>query len=364
MMTENQIEIANIEKELKVLWERNKAQNKTKACLFNLIIYTQEKCRAEYFKDIVVSIIEKFPCRIIFIQRDMTPGQNYLQVTVSNEISKKGSMRFVCDEITIKVAGTPVVRVPYIISPHLVQDLPIYFYWGQDPTSDTEVLPHFQKFADRLIFDSEATQNLQKFSNLMFEKVNLSKMEIMDVNWALIGPWRDVIYHIFYREERIRQVSRTQKATITYNNPKSNYFRHNETQALYLQAWLAAQLGWKIEKVQRAEGKIILDYAAENGPLRICLQPEDNQILRYGAIVKLEIETCDKIHFSVSRQHALHKVIVHISDSEQCFLPYTLPLPNLKRGFNFLKEILYESTSIHYQNMLKQLAVTDWKSIY
>lgn len=364
MTTENNIHIADIDFELKALWEKNKAEKKIKACLFNLIIYTKEERRADYFKDIIVAIIEKFPCRIIFIQRNSKSDEDYLNVTVSNEIYNQGNATITCDEITIQVSGKLIERVPYIISPHLVPDLPIYLLWGEDPTLDDEVLPYFQKFADRLIFDTECTGDLTHFSTLMLDKIGALKMEIMDLNWALISPWRDVINQIFRSEQKIENLRHSKQIVIKYNNAKSNYFHHNEVQALYLQAWLASRLCWEIVKAEREGEAIHLKYKTEQGPLQITLLPENQPNLRYGAIVKLDVETYEDKTYSVCRQYTLHKVIIHISDDTHCDLPFTLPLPDLKRGFNFMKEIFYEKTSVHYLDMLKQLAKTDWKKIY
>ena len=49
------------------IWESLEAANKMRACLFNLIVFTQKNDRSDYFTQIVRRIVEKFPCRVIAI---------------------------------------------------------------------------------------------------------------------------------------------------------------------------------------------------------------------------------------------------------------------------------------------------------
>ncbi len=364
MTSESQVHIANIDHELKALWEQNKEQKHIRACLFNLIVYTQEERRKEYFQQIVSSIIQKFPCRILFIQRDIKSDKDYLYVTVTNETYVDGGTTIACDQITLQVGGIYIDRVAHIISPHIVPDLPIYLFWGEDPTHESEILPHLQDFASRLIFDTECTQDLQKFSQIMLQKLNTLDIEIMDIHWALISPWRDVIGQIFHNQQRIQQLRNAKEITIQYNKLESEHIRHSETQSLYIQAWLAHQLGWKIKSVGRKDGDITLFYETENGHLKVSLTTGLNNNLQCGAILGVKVNCGEELHISLVRQEAVRKVVVHVTTGDQCLLPYTLPLPNLKRGFNFIKEIFYESTSEHYQNMLQQLSITDWNQVY
>ncbi|MEC7839112.1 MAG: glucose-6-phosphate dehydrogenase assembly protein OpcA [Chlamydiota bacterium] len=365
MAINNAVQIPNVEAELKLLSEKNKQANNIRACLFNLVIYTQEERRYDYFKNIVSSIIKKFPCRIIFIQREMHTSKEFLHVEVSNETFTESGTTIACDQITISVAGIYSDRVTHIVSQHLVPDLPIYLFWGQDPIQESEILPNLQKVASRLIFDTECTKDLQQFSQVMLSKLESLDIEVMDIHWALISPWRDVISQIFHTESKITQLQNSTKINIHFNHIKSDFIHHSETQSLYLQAWLAHQLGWTVISMQATGNHKVITYRrADQGELTITLTPDRNENLQCGSILNIEIDGDEGLNFSLIRQDILRKVLIHVTIGDQCLLPYSLPLPNLKRGFNFIKEILYETTSEHYRNMLKQLAATDWSQIY
>ena len=151
-----------------------------------------------------------------------------------------------CDQIVITSSFQNLKRIPFIVIPHLVPDLPIYLIWGQDPNCDSELLPAFEKFATRLIFDSECTQNMQQFSSQILKKIESIKIDFVDRNWALIGSWRKVLSTAFDPPEKMEALRLSKRIEITYNDRKTDFISQCETQSLYLQAWLSGPAGLEI----------------------------------------------------------------------------------------------------------------------
>lgn len=349
--------IANIEKELARLWDEQKEKKQTKASLFNLILYTHESRRTAYFRKMVQAIIDKFPSRIIFIEgkRDANPG--YIHVSVSTETSGTEGSIIACDQITIETSFQQLNRVPFIVMPHLVPDLPIYLLWGQDPTSENELLPAFQKFATRLIFDSECTENLQHFSKEMLKKLSLQKMDFMDMHWALIKGWRKTLATVFDTQEKHEQLRNAKGITITYNSRKTEFFQHYETQSIYLQGWLAAQMEWNYDSMEVNKNRKI---RYTNG-VEVTLCPSEYEAHPSGAILRVDVHCEGQVEFSISREKIWSKSICHISYPESCEIPHLFPMPDLERGFNFMREVFFSKPSNHYNNMLKVIAQTCWE---
>jgi len=362
-MSECSVKVADVDAELKRLWNGEKDTGKIKACLFNLIIFTQEKRRREYFEEIVHSVIERFPCRILFIQYDSEENNDSLDVSVSNETFEKDGTTVACDQITIKVSGKPIERVPYLVAPNLVPDLPVYLFWGQDPTSDHVIFSALIKYASRLVFDSECTADLQAFSKNMLNDFKTRQLEVMDIHWALISGWRDVLKKVFNSESKVKQLQNCHEIAITYNDLQSEKFHHPKTQALYLACWLAAQLDWCYDAVESEKQKLILKFQNDQGSVNIVFLSDKNTELQCGAVLSLAVQGGEENGYHLIRQESTRKVLVHITSGDTCLLPFTLPLPNLKLGFNFMKEIFYEKTSVHYENMLKILAQISWKNL-
>lgn len=358
MPTLKNIDVSQVEKSLKELWDEETEKNKIKASLFNLIIYTHEERRTSYFREVVHSILEKYPSRIIFIEGNESDPQQF-EVDVSNEPIGIGNVLITCDQITIKCGVEELHRVPSVILSLIIPDLPIYLLWGQDPTSENTILPRLEEFSRRLIFDSECTSNLQSFSQKMGTKLKEKNIELIDISWALISGWRDALSTVFHRKGKIAQLQKTQRLTISYYRKETDWIHHPETQAIYLQAWLASRLGWKFQKMTTENGQITLDY----GDVSVTIFAEPKGSLASGEIASVEFASTDDQFVRLQSPPKDSKVLVHCSTLEHCDLPYTLLIPDMQRSFAFLKEIFYHYPSSHYGEMLTTLAKVDWRQL-
>lgn len=357
METKENIKVSAIEKELLALKGSSFQKNLISACLFNLIIYTHESHRVDYFRKLVLRIIEKLPCRIIFIQATTNLGEGELSVSVSTETAGEGDLKISCDQITLKVAGKYISRIPFIILPHLTPDLPIYLLWGQDPNRESEILPNLERFATSIIFDAESCDSLPHFCQAILKKMNTLKINMIDMNWAKISGWREILFKTFESSEKINQLAQSKMIQITYQMLPQEKICHQETQSFFLQAWLAAQLNWKYTS-QQIEGNILrMTYKNINGnPLIIDLCPKNVKELTPGSIISFESITEDNHFITLSRNETSPAVTVSTSSKETCEIPYTFILPSHQRGPNFVKELFFASDTDHYPKMLEVIA--------
>jgi glucose-6-phosphate dehydrogenase assembly protein OpcA len=354
-MPHEEILIADIDKELEKLREAEESQHQIRASLFNLILYNNEARRTAHFQEFVQAIIDIYPCRIVFIQSDSDPSHNYIRVSVSSVATSKGEVSIACDQIHVEVTASQLHRVPYLILPHLLADLPIYLLWGQDPTQPNELLTYFQRYATRIIFDSECAKNLPHFGAALSEMIASGKIEISDMNWVAIRGWRDVMARTFDNQEKIQQLHGAKNVQILYNGTRTAAISHPEIQALYLQAWLAAQMQWRfIEASLTGEVKTVKYH--NDGQIEIKLLSREEQTTQPGTILAIDVETYGKRLFSIARKERLNQVVVHLSTQEECAMPFSLPLQDSKRGPTFLRDLLYRGAGSHYKNTLGMIA--------
>ncbi len=347
-----EIQIADIEQELKRQWEEEEAKNQIRANLFNLIIYCHEPRRAAFFQDFVRAIVEKFPCRIIMIQKDPDPSHNSLKVSVSNVVTTKGELTLACDQITIDVTASQMARVPFIILPHFLSDLPIYLLWSQDPAQETEILPYLHSYASKLIIDSECAEDLPTFSRDILTLMSRSKIVISDMNWAAISGWRDLLARTFDNQEKIFQLHGAKTVRILYNGSTTDCIAHPKIRVLYLQAWLAAQMEWKFIEADQQRIK----YSNNADQLTIEMIPQNDPSTTPGTIISIEINTYSDRVFAIERSKRLQQAVIHISTQEECAMPFSLPLPDPKKSSAFLREVLYRGAGSHYRRTLEKLA--------
>ncbi|NGX54173.1 MAG: hypothetical protein K1000chlam4_00898 [Chlamydiae bacterium] len=359
---QKEIQLANIDEELAALWEKEHGQNKTRACLFNLVIYTQKAHRDQFYKELIKSVISKFPSRVIWITSDDTAEEDYLRTSVASETIGEGSQQIFCEIIHIEVAGKLSERVPYIILPQIVPDLPVYLLWTQDPATENTILPSLEPFADRIIFDSEASVDLQEFSHSVLSLINRFHCEVGDLNWTALSGWRKTVSSVFDTPEMLGYLSQSRLIQITYNKVGSNHFQHCEFEAAYIQGWLAAQLGWKFKKIEKSEGNHRLTYSTPAQEITILLIPQELPSLPPGALLALEIEsTANKAHFVFQRKPESRQIFVQYSDQNRCDLPFYTSLPGMAEGQEIIEEIFYHHPCAHYRNALELLATIPWK---
>ncbi len=331
-----------------------------KACLFNLVVYAQEEKRAAYLQELERTILDKFPCRIIFIEKS-EKDEDLLDVSINTQIADKVKKRFNYDEILIRSGKNMLSRVPFLVIPNLAPDLPIYLLWGQDPTADKKILPKLEGYASKLIFDSECTSSLRGFATEMLNLMKSRKTDVMDLNWASIAGWRDALATVFNNQECVEKLKTAPTISITYNEKKTEFARSHQTKAIYLQAWLASCLGWEYlsKEFNGNSGRIY--YKNETSETVVSLIGEERDSLSAGAIIGFEASH-DGYLFQVVRRRDRSKVNVHTTRNDRCELPYTLSLPEIKQRSTFMREIFYQSVNDHYRKMLTMIAQGEWES--
>jgi glucose-6-phosphate dehydrogenase assembly protein OpcA len=342
--------ITDIEKELQNLSDRIRRENKVKACLFTLIVFSKEDARGEYIQKISQSIIHNYPCRLIFLKLLNRDSLNNVKIDVTQHTTEELESMIVCDQISILATKEYLHLIPYLIAPHIVPDLPVYLLWGDDPISSEDVLNKLEPWTTRIIFDPESAENLRDLSILLLQKMAKEKTEVIDLSWAAISSWREALYQVFQTKETLEDLKCASDIIIHYNNVASAYCLKRMAGALYLQGWIAGQLKWE---PSAKENEII--YTHLYGKTNVLLQKKQDNTYTPGSVLSLEIRT-PKANYFFQRKQDPDKILVHISSKQACFLPIVIPHTEMTKGLNFLRELFYKKGGEGYQNTLKILS--------
>ena len=357
----NPIQLTDLNEELTRLWDKEQGQKKIRASLFNLILYVQKTERAGFYQSLIKSVVSKFPCRVMLILFDENPSEEYLRTTVSSETLGEGEHQIYCEIIRIEVAGKLSERVPFLILPQILPDLPVYLLWTQDPSTEGTVLPHLEPFADRIIFDSESTTNLQHYCRSVLSLKHRFHCAIGDLNWSALSGWRTIFAQVFNDPESVLLLAQSKIIRIVYNNLRGPYLKHTDIAAAYLQAWLASRLSWTFESIEINEGNIRLIYRRPLHEVIFLLVPQEEESLPPGAILSFEIESMkDKGHYTFKRHPQTRQVFIQYSEKDRCDLPYCTHLSGNAAGQEIVEEIFYPSGGKHYWDMLDVLADIPW----
>lgn len=344
MSTQFLVDPEHIESELMKLWEKL-AKEKMRACLFNLIVFNQLSPRTDYIRNIVQKVSEKYPCRVLFISVDPKSSHPYLKTAVS----VVGNGQIACDYIDVGAAGNEIEKIPFLLLPHIIPDLPISLLWTEDPSVAHPLFEPLVKLAGRIIFDSESADSLLAFSETIL-KLNQTGIDTADLNWARTEGWRDLVASLFHSGETLDQI---QEVRLTYNARKTESFCHLKVQSMYLLAWLTDRLHWTFKKANKD-----LHFTFEKQKAEI--HAVDWEKLGSGTVISIDLTTRDGHLYNCARiPKQYHHVSIQISSSEKCELPFSYVLGKTATGQSLVKEIITQGTSQHYIGMLKELAKLD-----
>ncbi len=341
-----------IEAQLKEIWEKLAKENKMRACLFNLIVFNRYSERTDYIRSIVQKVIDKFPCRVLFISEDPNPQEPYLKTAVSVIMAEGAESSIACDHIDIGVGGSELERAPYVLLPHLIPDLPVTLLWTEDPSVPHPLFQPLRRFAHRIIFDSESADNLLEFSKTVLA-LNEKGHDVADLNWARTEGWRDLIASLFNSSERLAQLQNLKSLNILYNARPTEFFCHLKIQSMYLLSWLACRLKWTFGSANK---KLQFKFKT----LTASIESTEWEKLGPGTIISVHFASHNDEVFDASRiPERYHYVAIQISSPHKCDLPYQYVLGTTATGQSLVKEICMKGTSAHYLEMLKGLELLD-----
>jgi glucose-6-phosphate dehydrogenase assembly protein OpcA len=356
MTTQQIVSPAQIESELLRIWDSLDKTRQMRASLFNLIVFNRLSTRTDYIRNIVQKIIDTFPCRVLFVTHDPDPHKHYLKTAVS-VIASKGPNGTVCDDIDIGVAGAEWERVPYVILPHLLPDLPIYLLWAEDPN---EAHPLFQPLAmlsTRIIFDSESAEHLRGFSQSLLSLKEQKGRDIADLNWARMEGWRDLLASTFDSKDRIHDLNDIQELSITFNARKTDFFCHLKIQAMYLLGLVSSRLGWNYQSMKKTNNRFCFEF---DNDISASIESAFLQDLPPGSILSMKVVTKGHSHYEfVRNDKPPFQVTVQISTHDRCELPFQFVLGKSPMGQSLVREIFLKGTSPFFLETLRQLQMLD-----
>jgi glucose-6-phosphate dehydrogenase assembly protein OpcA len=264
--------------------------------------------------------------------------------------------------IQIEVAGKLIERVPFIILPHILPDLPVYLLWTQDPTSESTVLPYLEPLANRIIFDSESTQDLQNYCRSVLSLMQRFHCAIGDLNWSALSGWRNILARVFNSPDALLSLVQSNVIRIHYNKIQTPFQKHTAIEAAYLQAWIASRLNWKFQSIENEEGNVRLTYRRPMKEIILLLIPQEIEGQPPGTILEVEVESAkNKGHYSFKKHPQTRQVFIQYSEKDFCQLPYSSYLGQTVEGQEIIEEIFYPSGGKHYRDMLEILALTPWR---
>lgn len=231
-----EVAIADVDKELRMLWEQDKAS--TNASLINLAVYSEQKDSIIRNSELVQTITREHACRalIIGVDRDDEKASIRAWITAHCHLSA-GRKSVCCEQIAFKLKGKARGRLRNTVFAHLNSDLPLVFWW------QGELSPVFSErlysLIDRFIFDSsqwsEPLDSLRFIEQIMIDRKSMSPM---DLEWTRSSQIRLAVAGLFDDPMASQALEHVSEINITVHPD-------HRMAGLQLLAWVLQRTGWR-----------------------------------------------------------------------------------------------------------------------
>ncbi|MGQ9681464.1 MAG: glucose-6-phosphate dehydrogenase assembly protein OpcA [Anaerolineae bacterium] len=208
----------------------------------NLIAYAGTRAQIDGMAQLAAALADQHPSRAVFIAEE--PDSEGWQFRVWAQCRPTLPGTVVCFEaVEIVAAPASLPRVPAVVLPLLLRDLPAVLWWPGDVPTDTVLFQRLMASADRLVLDSGSSrQPLDLLARLAkMAHTEGCQCALGDLNWGRLLPWRELTAEFFDPPDCRPRLDRIRQVRIEYETPVPDALT---AQALLFVAWLATRLGW------------------------------------------------------------------------------------------------------------------------
>ena len=122
-----EVAIADVDKELRLLWEADKASNN--ASLINFAVYSEEKGAIIKNSELVQAVTREHACRALLVGIDRTNPDASIRAWITAHCHlSHGKKSVCCEQIAFQLTGKATGRLRNTVFSHLNSDLPLVFW--------------------------------------------------------------------------------------------------------------------------------------------------------------------------------------------------------------------------------------------
>src|SRR5579875_2876742 len=272
------VDVRAIEREVQRLWrevsERPEAvlgegvaAPVTRICTLTLLAVASTERTALRMTDVIGHLVAQHPCRSILLRlRDAAEDRLEASIALHCGRGAPGRAPVCCEQITVEAAGRALARVPGLIFPLLVPDLPVYVWWPEEVPSgggpSGDVLRRLIEVADALVVDSGTlAEPVEALAGLAALARPLPR-GLRDLTWGRLTPWRDLLAQTFDPEPMAAALDRVDQVHIVSSGPAGT----QPVGGLLLLGWLGSRLGWEPEGPAVRTGDQVEGRCRRGGP--------------------------------------------------------------------------------------------------
>ena len=252
-------------------------------------------------------LLTRHPCRAFLVILDENHGEITSEVAAETRVLSS-CRQMVLEQVTLRSNPRDLHKLPGLIRPLLVNDIPVHQFWGMELPEAISDLELFGRLAEQTTVDSSL------FADPPGDLTRLRQAEgglhLVDLTWFRLRPWRRGLAEAFEQFAWTPDVPTT--ASIRHAcEPGARAASH------LLAHWLEDRLGARTEISSTTEQDA-------------CLEPQGVEV-RHGAV-----------HVSVTRRQAEPRLVVAVTLEDRCLLPFEVVASRSQPG-----DLLAAAVDVH-----------------
>ncbi len=253
--------LAGLEAELSALWRSAAEDNAAKdtlirACALTLLICVDSDEAAYEVNNLVAEVTRQNPCRaiIMMLEPQATPSGLEAWVSAQCYLPAAGEKQLCSEQITLRARGAAGEGLPSVVLPLTVAELPIFLWWRAGDFSPPAYFDQILRVTQHIIVDTARfSPGGTHWQNLVAWLHKFAgTMQVSDLNWSRITPWRDLVAQCFDSRDRRPYLERLSQVSFEYEEGSTRLLTQR-AQALLLTGWLANRLGWDFLRSERRD---------------------------------------------------------------------------------------------------------------
>jgi glucose-6-phosphate dehydrogenase assembly protein OpcA len=243
------VELRDVEAELARLWgpaalelgePAPESAHVTRIALANLVF----ECLggdAQALGPVLATVVEQFPCRAIVLCGSDDPARKVTaEITALCHLPSPGQPQVCSEQILLRAGPNAIDLLPGAVRSLLEADLPHVLWWTSDPRTHQSLFRDLSQACSRLVLDLSDPCNTAAALRAGLDTSGGTFSH--DSVWFGIARWRELVAQFFDGPSHAEKLTRIGSVVVEAVAPDP---ARPARLAIWLVAWLAAQLGWK-----------------------------------------------------------------------------------------------------------------------
>lgn len=198
MLEEQSVDLTKLDVALRDLWQRAREMCESpdeplsRALTLNYIAVCAAADVAQH-TELLERVLLRHPCRAFLVTLDERASEITGSVTADVRQQGKGRV-MVMERIAIRSSLQNIAKLPGLIRPLIVNDIPVHFFWGAPLPQNELRLLILGELANQTIVDSSTFADPMRDMKRVQE---LPELEVRDLAWFRLAPWRRALAEAF-----------------------------------------------------------------------------------------------------------------------------------------------------------------------